>query len=94
MNATQLQPVPQGREPAPPPPSMKYKLPDAVRFKDEVVYSACHHIRIKHPRHEWRGIKDFSLKSLRMWGNKSPHPQFYALNGGELTPLAIKGYCL
>jgi hypothetical protein len=29
---------------------------------------------INNPRRKQRGIEDFSLKSLRMWGNKSPTP--------------------
>jgi hypothetical protein len=36
------------------------------------------------------GIEDFFLKSLRMWGNKSPAPPVYALKGGELNPKGIK----
>jgi hypothetical protein len=32
---------------------------------------------IKNPRRKRRGIEDFSLKSLRMWGNKSPTPPVF-----------------
>jgi hypothetical protein len=42
-------------------------------------------ILIKNPVINGGGIEDFSLKYLRIRGNKSPHPQYYALNGGELT---------
>jgi hypothetical protein len=42
---------------------------------------------IKSPRRKQRGIEDFSLKSLRMRGNKSPIPPVLtAPRGGELNP--------
>jgi hypothetical protein len=44
----------------------------------------------KNPRRKQRGIEDFSLKSLRMRGNKSPVPPVYVLKGGELNLKGIK----
>jgi hypothetical protein len=45
------------------------------------------YIQIKIPAAERRGIEDFSLKSLRMWGNKSPTPPVLtAPRGGVLNP--------
>jgi hypothetical protein len=41
---------------------------------------------IKHPRRERRGIEDFSLKSLRMWGNKSPPPPVLRPKGRGINP--------
>jgi hypothetical protein len=45
---------------------------------------------IKNPSRKRRDIEDFSLKSLRMRGNKSPAPPVYLLKGGELNPKRIK----
>ena len=33
---------------------------------------------------------DFSLKSCVCGGTNPPHPQIYALKGGELTPKGLK----
>ncbi|MDR2407297.1 MAG: hypothetical protein LBE13_04185 [Bacteroidales bacterium] len=41
-------------------------------------------VKIKNPSHERRGIEDFSLKSLRMWGTNPPH-RLNALKGGALN---------
>jgi hypothetical protein len=43
--------------------------------------------KIKNPRHEWRGIEDFSLKSLRMRGNNSPAPPVLRPEGRGIKPL-------
>jgi hypothetical protein len=45
--------------------------------------------RIKNPRSKLRGIEDFSLKSLRMWGNKSPTPPVFRSKLRGIKPKEI-----
>jgi hypothetical protein len=47
-------------------------------------------MKIKNPRPKGRGIEDFSLKSFRMWGNKSPTPPALRPKGRGIKPKAIK----
>jgi hypothetical protein len=47
-------------------------------------------VEIKNPRRKRRGIEDFSLKSLRMRGNKALAAPVSALKGGKLNPKGIK----
>jgi hypothetical protein len=53
MNGKQSWLKPQGREPdpaAPPPPPMKYRLPQDVSLVDESIYHACHRLQVMIPQ--------------------------------------------
>jgi hypothetical protein len=45
---------------------------------------------IKNPRSKLRGIEDFSLKYLRMWGNKSPAPPVFRPKGRGIKPKGLR----
>jgi hypothetical protein len=56
----------------------------------EKGYDAGKNIGNEEPRSKLLGIKDFTLKSLSLWGNKSPTPPVTAASCGVLNQMLRK----
>ncbi|GHV80552.1 hypothetical protein AGMMS49944_23430 [Spirochaetia bacterium] len=68
----------------------KMHFAQGIGVIDKIVLDIASTVKIKHPRPKGRGIEDFSLKSLRTWGNISPTPPALRPKGRGIIPLEIK----